>query len=333
MATGFDFSGMDRFWTVFETLQGDQEPSAADWEALFSTPGYGVLTESEFSRDFLIRSFRLAFKPSLREQLEAALESDRFGLLRHYLQVAADPAKVRRQQEELATSGYLQDFAIKRALEYLPLSGVEEYPLVSFVIFANDARGYSPIVLDVLATINLSDFLPLFLAHECHHYYRNQLLSVDYRRASGEWRDLLRVLDQIQGEGVADLIDKEELMAGGHPFVSGYAEAVARAPEFLKTMDGILADLGKGAVNSEKAGELLNEALPMSGHPVGFYMARTIRNRLGTAEMVRRVGNPFAFLTLYDQATTAGGANGDQFRFSPAALLVLAELDERFVSR
>lgn len=60
----FDFSGMDRFWEVVAVLEADRDPTTAQWNALFETPGYRALTASEFDRSFLEDAFEIAFRPS-----------------------------------------------------------------------------------------------------------------------------------------------------------------------------------------------------------------------------------------------------------------------------
>ena len=38
--SGLDFSGIDRFWRIVDTLTADREPSEALWHSMFVTPGY-----------------------------------------------------------------------------------------------------------------------------------------------------------------------------------------------------------------------------------------------------------------------------------------------------
>ena len=66
----FDFSGIDPFWDVHDTLAADAEPSDSLWEALWNTPGYELLERVERRRSALSDGFRLAL-PALHEALRA----------------------------------------------------------------------------------------------------------------------------------------------------------------------------------------------------------------------------------------------------------------------
>ncbi len=290
----FDFSGMDCFWQVFDLLRQDKEPGQELWDRLFATPGYGVLVESEFTQEFFIRRFRLAFKPSLAGELEKELEQDKYGFLSHYLKVRDNPGAIKQQQQELASADYHHQ-VMDKCLEWLPLQAVEHYPPVSFVIFQNDARGYSPVVVDVRAAIELGDFVPLFLAHEFHHWYRKGLLVVDWSQLPRQYQDLAWVLDQLHAEGIADQVDKAALMDANHPFARGFGQAVEQAPEYVGLMDKLLLEVARGERDVAEAGRELREKLPQAGHPVGYYMARKIVGEHGQGALVATVLNPFEF--------------------------------------
>lgn len=294
----FDFTAMERFWEIFQILRADQEPPPELWDKLFATPGYAVLTQSEFSRDYFIRQFSVAFRPGLTKDLEQALAKDHYGILAHYLKVRDNPEKIREQQRLLANSEYHAQ-VIDKCIEWLPIQEVQEYPSVAFVIFQNDARGYNPVVMDVLATIQLGDFMPLFLAHEFHHWYRNRMLVLDWGKAPSEYSDLIWVLDQVHMEGLADNIDKAPLMAAGHPFVRDFEGKVEKAPEYIRLLDEEISRLAKGEQDPALAGKLLRDKLPQAGHPVGFYMAREILSSLGKQVLVRTASNPLDFFRSY----------------------------------
>ena len=300
----FDFSGMDIFWEIFDLLQADREPTEELWDRLFATPGYAVLVKSEFTRDFFISRFRLAFKPSLAEELEKEPGQDKHGFLSHYLTVRKNPGAIKRQQQLLASGDYHHQ-VMDRCLEWLPLKEVDEYPPVSFVIFQNDARGYSPVVVDVLAAIELGEFIPLFLAHEFHHWYRNKLLAVDWSLLPEEYNDLVWVLDQLHAEGIADHIDKAALMAADHPFARGFDQAVEKAPEYIEFMDTVLGELTGGERQTAEAGRELRNKLPQAGHPVGYYMAREIIKRKGRKALIATVPDTFSFFRQWDGFSSA----------------------------
>ncbi|GEM_PF-4597440 len=47
-SNSLDFSGVDQFLEITAALEHDTNPDPADWETLFETPGYSMLTKSEF---------------------------------------------------------------------------------------------------------------------------------------------------------------------------------------------------------------------------------------------------------------------------------------------
>jgi len=58
----FDFSGLDKFWSLVSILEQDKHPSKYQWECLFNTPGYAALTESEFKKETFILLYQSASK-------------------------------------------------------------------------------------------------------------------------------------------------------------------------------------------------------------------------------------------------------------------------------
>jgi hypothetical protein len=75
-------------------------------------------------------------------------------------------------------------------------------------------------------------------------------------------------------------------------------------------------------------GERLRAAVPLSGHPTGHFMARTILEVMGREALVGTVSNPFAFFRLYSQAA-ARRPDGTP-AFSAAALAFLGRLESRY---
>ena len=68
-----DDSVVRQFWVVCDFLRGDREPAAADWDALFATPGYAALEAREHRRKTLTEAFRLAYMPSRAADRERAM--------------------------------------------------------------------------------------------------------------------------------------------------------------------------------------------------------------------------------------------------------------------
>jgi len=297
----FDFSGVHIFWEIIDILLADCEPTLEEWDTLFSTPGYTALLASEFTREFFINKFRLAYKPSLRVELNKILDNKKDSFLLHYLEVESRRAEL--LDYEISLKQHKLNIPLEHCMEWLPFSEVISFPPVSYVIFCNDGRGYNPIVIDLLASIKLDKFIQLFLAHEFHHFYRNQHLAFSKNNIPKTHSQLFRVLDQIQCEGIADCIDKTIMIQDNHPFAQGLKQKVSNAPEYLTLFEETLYDFSQSNITVEEAGRILNDNLPQSGHPIGYYMAQHIIANGLKDEMINSFADCIDFFNVYHRAT------------------------------
>jgi hypothetical protein len=329
---GFDFSAIAPFWTVHDSLAADREPTAEEWAALLNTPGYRALTRTEFTNEFFKSMFRLAFMPSKKGELDTALTDQRQArYLRHYLDVSQRREELEPHLEQLQSNPVVDEI-IQRAYEFLPSHDVTGRPEVAFVIFANDGRAYEPIVIDFLASVSWD--IDSFLAHEFHHWYRNRLRILDLEKVDDADADLLWTLDQIQSEGIADLIDKRAwILEGASPpqgaerYAEIYRQNLEATPEILKALDALLLQYSGPPETRAAIGAQIAELIPQSGHPTGFYMAALIRNQLGRESLTKDVGDPFAFVRAFNQAADQAGR--PSLMLSEAATAVLNDVEQQ----
>jgi hypothetical protein len=319
-----DFSGVERFLALTAILEKDLEPSPEQWDALFATPGYAVLLKREFQRDFFVERFRLAFMPSRAEALREQMKKDtgfRAQFLPHYLRVKAERGRIERWLAEQRPADLCAE-AMEKTRALLPAGAVVGRPAVSFLVFAPDARGYDPVVLDVLDCMDKGSRLADLVGHEFHHYYRNRLVDLSQDQAA------LWIINQIHGEGVADLIDKAGLIrkpeADLAPDEMEYVGLYRESPAVLRTMDGLLARMNGMTTGRGELGSELRRAVPKVGHPTGLYMATLIMEELGRDALVGAADDPFAFFRLYQEAAVKRG--GDSVLFSAEALAFLERL-------
>ena len=324
----FDFSGIDAFWSVVDTLERDRQPAPEQWDQLFATPGYAALLASEFERAYFERLFTIAYMPSMRESLSTELEGRNGRNLRHYLLARELRDSLAAQVERLRTEP-LCERALERTAAFLPQPPADGCPPVSFVIFANDGRGYDPIVIDLRASMTW-DIEP-FLAHEFHHWLRNRRLAFDEAAVGPDDEAVLRTLNQIQAEGIADQIDKAGWIAdpsltpaGAEGYAARYRDNLAATPALLRSVDSLLCRHGTGSEGTA-AGERMQEIVPQSGHPTGFYMAAAIDGGLGRAALTGDFANPFLFFARYQEV-----ADGPRPAFSACAQAALSELRRRY---
>jgi hypothetical protein len=335
IASSVDFSGVERFLELTAILERDEEPAPEAWDALFATPGYAVLLEREFGRGFFEENFRLAFMPSRQEELARRLE-EREGFwaqfLPHYVRARFARDTIRRELGSLRELTFVAG-AVEKAAALLPSVEPGDYPPISFVIFGPDARGYSPVVIDVLYLRDRGEYVTSFVAHEFHHYYRNRLLQLT------QDREILWVINQVQAEGIADQINVGEWFhdpvlfeeQAARPRNRAYLEWYERSPEVIRKMDGLFSKMFRHPEARGELGAELQAAVPQSGHPTGFFMANVILEELGSVALKDHIGNPFRFFLLYNEA--AGRRGGDTPIFSDEAVALVRELEGRYLLR
>ena len=338
-----DFTGVKRFWTLTEALQGDRIPAAADWDGLFATPGYATLKAHGGSDRLLREALPLALLPSLAGERDAADEQDYVAgiVVEHLRRAVALRSELESFMESLRGQDLMLD-AVLMARSWLPGEATRaEPPEVSFVLLEPDARGYERVVIDLLLAYDLNETaLTPLLAHETHHVLREAFTVVLRPEGNFAEKDLLASLDNLQAEGIADLIDKsdylgpktwgeqptERLFAAMH---ERYVDAYGRAKESLSRTDAFLAAYARDPESARAIGRELRASLELGGHPVGFYMARTILEAFGRERLIENVGDPFAFMMDYSEAASRLGDG--RHVFSEEALAGVRALRRKLV--
>lgn len=332
-----DFSGLDAFWAVFDTLSADAEPSDRLWDELWSTPGYALLDEREHRRSDLTRAFRLAFTPSRASERTAALDEDSWVgyVLSHLLNVEARRGDIEAFQRTAAEGSLLAE-AKRRAQEYLPPGAVDVARAeVSFIIF-RDARGFDRILLDPLYLLSIRHG-NLMLGHELHHRYRGEL-AVPYGGLGEDWTAW--TLTTTEQEGIAGMVDKRDVpgmtddelhalypLADDHAYFSNYQIEYARSNQWLAWTEAMLERIAADP-NDESLAMRFHRGIPDGGRIMGAFMAATIEDELGRDALIEVVGDPFAFWALYNDA--ASRTEGRAFVLSAEAMSMIAEKRRRY---
>jgi len=333
LQTDVDFSGVDKFLELTALLERDIEPTPKQWNEMFATPGYEVLIRREFKNgDFFADRIRLAFMPSKKDELETRLQEEEGWIaqfLRHFVRAKKERQVIVDAVEGLKKMSFVQD-AVEEARLYLPEFQLDSYPPISFVVFGPDARGYVPVVLDIFYTLERRKWLVSFVAHEFHHFYRDRFFDF------GQDQQILWVINQIQAEGIADQVNvgkwfhDEELYAvesqnsRNKPYLDWYA----KSPEIIKEMDRLFSLMFDSPELKGKLGAQLQELVPQSGHPTGFFMANMILEQLGKEALIDTVKNPFAFFLIYKKAADEKGASAPTF--SDKAMNFIRLLEKRY---
>lgn len=326
----FDFSGIKQFWNIVDILKQNQYPTNNQWHNLFNTPGYKVLTHQEFPKNFFKNSFELVFMPTKKKDLDKALKRGiNTNHLLHYIKVKNNRAKINEQMKHIKNTAYNRR-ALNRTLKFLPQHSVNRYPPVAFVIFENNGRGSSPIIVDLAATLEW-DF-ESFLAHEYHHWYRNRELKFNKSNIGPDDSSILEALNMIEAEGIADMVDKRDWFTKSSNSISTYARQfindVGRTPYIIHSMDKILSEINREPGKKGSLGRQFRRLLPQKGHTTGYFMASLILKKFSRDNLVQCVGNPFRFIKLYNKASKLSG--GKYPGFSKQALNIINYLESKY---
>jgi len=307
-----DLSGVAQFWAIADTLAADRTPTEAQWRRMFSTRAYRYLIDVN-RRERVLRTFLpLAFMPSRREARERALGDGTYesrAYLAHFVEARSKRAELQAFAARLPRQHVL-DRAVARAAALLPPGATETIapPPVSFAIFEPDAFGSADdgIVVDLLFATRV-DVVNL-IAHEAHHYFLQAMFPV---RALDRDRDdyaLVHALNQLRLEGVADEIDKADILdaaadrADQQETRTRYRQLYSESAVRLAQIDALIAAVADDPSLLKTNGQRVWDLLPNGGHPQGFFMATQIERALGRAALVTAIASPFEFVRIYNRA-------------------------------
>jgi len=335
-----DTSAMAQIFQLMERLERDEEPSQADWDALFGTAGYRTMLARERSRGPLFYSdnLRISCKPSLAKEYDRILRTPEAGWekevmaksLPHFRKAQLRRSELKAMLLELEQND-IGPKVLDMATPYAPHGVQAGDASVAFLLFGPDARGYDPIIVDALFYLDQGKQRELTLAHELHHLMRGRQ---EARQVNGS-EEAVWCLRQIMLEGIADRINKApvlEAVGDGYGFRSSeegkdYLEQLERCPDIIRSMDALLVRMAKAAEQAEALGRQLVKLVPRSGHLPGYYMASLIETRLGRSRLIEEQVNPASFFSLYDEAAAK---DGKAPRFSKVTLAYIRHLCRPF---
>ena len=364
-----DFSGVDHFYRVASVLKQGQSPDREQWNALLSAPGYHhYFRDQDRNSDSFKRLMRLVFMSSEEKALQDTLRNLQ-GDLRPELRPLHVLLAAKRQRDSLQQfrnqlrTGNLRQQAVEEAAALLPEGALRDSlenlfpPPVHFIFYNLDGRGTPDgVVVDmVMAEILGGRGTQLLIAHELHHAGRESILEVPDRKQDPR-AYLLRAIDQLQAEGIADLIDKSYLFsddgvggskpsdmdsATGHRwcrfllwgFTRRHQKAYQATPSTVRHVDSLL--VAASGADADENNQLLREhsrailrSIPNNGHPNGHYMAKRIADQFGTDTLAATANDPFAFVRLYNEAIRE--SKGRSLPFSQEAMTYLARLEKQY---
>jgi hypothetical protein len=310
-----DLSSVDKFFEIADQISLNKEISKDEWNDLFSTLGYRIVGFNRARRDVHQEMLTVAFSDNQQIKRDSILNLSTEDLQDDWTFLARltliNFLDMKENQKELRLFRETNDFdAIKKTsvdrLKSFLIQSVDSlifFP--SIALICNEWGAWfnpSGIAYDLNSYFNgTEEERENMLAHEMFHTYRAKFVNWNIESY------LFQVLNKIQDEGIADLIDKtdiESFMELGTPqeFIDFFVSTYDNTPQILNDLDVIV----RSFINKEISEEQFNEKVKnfeFSGHANGYYIAKLIRNAGLMDEMLRTFYSPVEFLKLYNKAS------------------------------
>ncbi len=333
----FSHESFDLFWKSMHKFETQDVISIEQLDELWNSPGYSSWTGSKRSQNIYFNYFSLVNSPHLKDSLRNELERSkgyRLTLFNHFLEA---------KQKQLELTDFVKRFIVsdviekakKQAFKYLPdtLSVDNDNTIISLMIFQPDAFAVpedNVVLMDVLFAYNYGEGIEKFLGHELHHIYLSKYISrlklVDYENDALIWS-----IDKLRNEGIADLIDKENILEKNNKteYDLKYIDHYHNSKQHLEAIDSLLQEIAKDNSILKENGKKIRGELPFSAHPTGLYLAKIIKEKMGTEALLQCLESPFPFLYLYNDI--AMESHGEYYVISIQSIDYLKKIEKEFI--
>jgi len=337
----FKTDGIVEFYRVVDILKSDKSPSEDDWNRFNNSPGYDVLTKLEFGKNYLRDIITVAFKPS--EQKSESEVKNRYKKQGNYYRLFIDETVNGLKSADscresvmkfvkMITDSKTLDKVKEETGKYIDDAVIDSSFAVNFIVFS-DSRGYDPIIIGITDPDKSTEEEHILLvAHELFHNLRNKRVKLQLPERGEPDSRIMNTINSIHNEGIADMINVHKLYADNPELINKIeSQRVIKEQKYQKSVisafDIIFSEL---SVNKESADELEGMAsslITRSGHPAGYFMAKTINEVYGEKELKRLALKPFEFFYVYNNAAKkSGSAPG----FSNETLSYLKRLEAKY---
>ena len=334
-SSSIDMTSIVRFWRVVDYLKRNTTPPEEAWGALLFSPGYARLIDDGLDIEEFQATVSNVFMPLRSRQLEHINPAELDTNVRYFINIREHEARYREYSKWLTEIPVLTR-AIDLSRKYLPEGFVDNFPQphIAFVFHPMLPVYGTPIVVDVVYAHQEGNLLKYQLAHNVHHFYRAKLLTFDWDTISPDELDLCWVIDRIQAEGIANLLNERYILFGNGPQADTdrsieWQLQLLRVPKYLALLDSSLAEMAANPASRAELGAQLRARLPLAGHAVGYFSANAIIEFFSESSLAKQVGNPFGHLFIYNLAAKSSG--GIYPRFSRAAESYILNLERRYV--
>jgi hypothetical protein len=330
-AQRFNTDAIQEFWKVVDHLKKDRPLTDPLWEAYYSLDGNKKYMDSnrddeqaQEHRYYLGKVFRPSFPDSL-EMLRKMLPSQSNDILLNLLYIHDHEDPLRTYDSVIREPAYMKT-CIDLAKRYLPAK-TETIP-GNLVIYINamtmDAAVQPPDMYFGLSRVYEYDrFLKgAIAAHEMHHLLRKSR-GIERPLSTADSASF-DIIDQINNEGGADLIDKTvmvknaDTLYGAKGRISWYMDT---AMVTIRRLDSCFRQIASGAPGLVTRSQFRKLTKYSSGHIPGFYMANVIAKNGGMQELISHDENPFYIFYLYNSAAKNDGQHPPSFSEETMAYL------------
>ncbi|MCR8556915.1 hypothetical protein KXD93_04650 [Mucilaginibacter sp. BJC16-A38] len=337
LAQKFNTDAVTKFWQVVDLLKADQPLTDSLWNDYYNLYGNKTYIDNNRSPEQAIEHRKylgFVFRPSMRDSL-SALEKEKKradnDILKNLLYIQANEKALRNYTREITSPAYVAACAVL-AKKYLPPK-VNPFPK-DLTIYVNamtfDAAVQSPDMYFGLSIIYEFDRFQkgAIAAHEFHHQLRVNKHLV--RQVSAADSTSLSIINQVNSEGIADLIDKTIAVNNSKTLY----DADGLLHWLFDDAEKVIGKLDSGFLVNAKNGpdrlsyrDFRKITLYSSGHIPGFYMANIIVRNGGKEQLIAHSDNPFYIFYLYDEAAKKDKAH--PVTFSKASMTYLKDLEKR----
>ena len=317
IAQTVDLNSVDEFFKITSILKEGKEVTAEQWEDFNNSGGYKHLSQN--SINIIKSSIDAAFGKNTmserdrilsitREEMDNNIESlIKTTTLVNYLDINNNYESIKSFRENYDFVALIEN-AKKRLFSFLDKkidSTIELKPVYFFFINADGVNKENGICIDLNLIYKKTDEQRAdFLAHEFFHNYREKYVNGEYYK-----NDLAFMIDAIQDEGIADLIDKTDgyrkyfADIGELPeMIESWENLYNQAQVDLKKLQDLTIKYAKKEISKDDMVDELIEIVKYRGHPIGFFMANQIVSAGYKNEMLETFYNPHEFYSLYNKA-------------------------------
>jgi len=321
IAQTVDLTSVDEFFNITSTLKEGKEISKTQWEKFDSSICYKnyASRQNKFIINTIKNTIRIVFgkdslfeKDSILNITKTQMKMNpkmmfKKNILINYLNINSNYDSIKSFRENYNFNELFKK-SIQRLNSFLGQSldsTIKFKPIYFLFITADGKNNDEALYIDLNFIYKKTESQRIdFLAHELFHNYREYFENHDFNYKS----DLNHILDMIQNEGIADLIDKSEgyknyftengkLSEQGEIFIDLYNNA----QNDMEKLQNLVVKYSNGKISETKMIDGLIEVVKYNGHPIGFYMATHIVKAGYQNQMLKTFYEPYQFYRLYNK--------------------------------